>query len=173
MSGDQHDLPRLVDFLRVEHITTDLQGSTKAQAIEQLTKLLASSHRLDGFDRKRFLASVIEREEQVSTFLGNGIAVPHGQLLVGNRMVAVMGISCDGLDFDTPDGRRVHCMVLLGTPSGLEVQHLEMLAALARTVGTDQATQHALFAATSPREAHDILRRHAQEQDGLSAADGA
>ncbi len=78
-------------------------------------------------------------------------------------MVGVMGLSREGLDFDTPDGRPVHCMVLLATPLGQRERHLEVLAALARTLGSDPGFQQQLYNAESPAHASEIL--HGEETE--------
>ena len=53
-------------------------------------------------------------------------------------LVGVMALSREGLGFETPDGRPVHCLVLLGTAPEERARHLQVLAALARTIGTDR-----------------------------------
>ena len=76
-------------------------------------------------------------------------------------MVGVMAISRTGLDFPTPDGRRVHCMVLLGTSADERDRHLQVLATLARTIGTDASFQAQLFESKNPAHASELL--HGEE----------
>jgi mannitol/fructose-specific phosphotransferase system IIA component (Ntr-type) len=102
----------------------------------------------------------------MSTCLGSGLMVPHGDLPEGSRIIGAMGLSRDGLNFETPDDRSVHCIVLLATPPSEREHHLEVLAALARTIGHDDALQHQLFTARSPAHAAEIL--HAEEAEGLN-----
>lgn len=157
------DRPRLVDFLQEENIVTDLEADTMEQAIEKLTNLLVTSHHLDHVDRQALLESTLERERQVSTCLEGGLAVPHGELPEGTPMVGVMGISQRGLHVETPDGRPLHCVVLLATPRGERERHLAVLAALARTVGADPAIQQQLYNAKSPAHVCEILHGEATE----------
>ncbi|MFQ5513209.1 MAG: cation:proton antiporter [Myxococcota bacterium] len=166
-SGEMgRDRPRLVDFLQEENITTDLAAPSFENATEQLTDLLISSHQLHGVDREALLRSISDREAQVSTCIGGGLAVPHGELPEGMPMVGVMGISRRGLHFDTPDGRPVHCIVLLATPRGERDRHLEVLAALARTLSVDSGIQQRLFSARSPAHAAEIL--HGEEAEDFN-----
>ena len=109
---------------------------------------------------------MLEREAQGSTCLGGGLAVPHGMLPEGEAMVGVMALSQTGLDFDTPDGRPVHCMVLLGTAPEERDRHLQVLAALARTVGSDRAFQDQLFQSKSPAHAYELL--HGEESEDFN-----
>jgi mannitol/fructose-specific phosphotransferase system IIA component (Ntr-type) len=150
-----HDRPRLIDFLHEENIITNLKAETKEEAIEQLVDVLIRTNRLEA-DRERLLKTVLDREAEVSTCFGDGLAVPHGQLDAGN-MVGAMGISREGLPFETPDGIPVHCMVVLATPPDQRDRHLQVMAALARAIGTDRAVQRQLFSADTAAHAYEIL----------------
>jgi len=164
-SGEvDRDRVRLMDFLQEENITTDFHATSIEDAIEQLADQLVSSHHLQDFDRDAFLASVLERERLMSTCFGEGLAVPHGMLPEDLPMLGVMALSRDGLDFQTPDGRPVHCMVLLGTPPNDRDRHLQVLAALARVVGTDPERQDRLFGASSPAHAAELLHGEGSEE---------
>ncbi len=160
------DRLRLIDFLQEEHILTSFDAPTKEVAISRLVDLLLRTHSLRGVDRDELLASVLERESQGSTCLGGGLAVPHGILPEGEAMVGVMALSRDGLAFEGPDGRPVHCMVLLGTAPDERDRHLQVLAALARTVGTDRAFQDQLFDSKSPAHAYELL--HGDESEDFN-----
>ncbi len=153
------DRPHLLDFLHEEDIVTGFEAATKEEAIERLTAHLLRTHRL-AIGGDVLLARFLEREREQSTCLGEGLAIPHARVPEG-RMLGVMGLSREGLRFPTPDGKPVHCMVLLATPEGEEDRHLAVLAALARTVGSDRAAQEELFGAKSPAHAYDLL--HAGE----------
>jgi PTS system fructose-specific IIC component len=160
------DRMRLIDFLQEEHIETDFTANTKEEAIEKLVDLMLRTHSLGGIDRNTLLDSVIDREREASTCLGGGLAVPHGILPTGQPMAGMMAISREGLDFATPDDHPVHCMVLLGTSAEERERHLQVLAVLARTVGSDTAFQEQLFNARSPAHAYDIL--HGEESEDFN-----
>ncbi len=160
------DRLRLIDFLQEEQILTDFTAPTKEAAISRLVDHMLRTHGLRGVDRQALLASVLERESQGSTCLGGGLAVPHGILPEGEAMVGVMALSRDGLDFESPDGRPVHCMVLLGTAPEERDRHLQVLAALARTVGSDRAFQDQLFDSQSPAHAYELL--HGEESEDFN-----
>lgn len=157
-SGDSgQDRPRLIDFIHEEHITTDLRGSTKDEAIHQLVDLLAQTH-AGPIDQKKLYENVMERETEMSTCVGSGLAIPHGEVPEGFPLMGVIGISRDGLRVETPDNHPVHCMVLLATPPNLRVRHLEVLATLAKTIGRDTSLRGQLFAAKSAAHVCEIFR---------------
>jgi PTS system fructose-specific IIC component len=152
------DRLRLIDFIQEENIKTGLRAETKEGAIRQLMDLLVRTHQLEPSLREPLLRSVLEREAEISTCLGGGLAVPHGILPVGSKMVGVMGLSPHGLDFETPDGRPVHCMVLLATPDNERERHLQVLASLAATVGMNTTLQLQLYNAKSAAHAYELLQ---------------
>ena len=166
-SGDWgRDRARLIDFLHEENIVMDLdEAKTKEEAISRLADLLIQSNGLSA-DRERLIESIFQRERDASTCVGGGLAVPHGILEDGDGIVGVMGVARHGLHLDAPDGRPVHCMVLLATPASQRTRHLEVLAALARAIGTDPNIQRQLFNAHSPAHAYEIL--HAEESEDFN-----
>ncbi|MEO0653176.1 MAG: PTS sugar transporter subunit IIA, partial [Planctomycetota bacterium] len=155
------DRTRLIDFIHEENITTRLAAESAEDVIRQLTTLLVNSHQLPKAALEPLLQSVLEREAQVSTVLGGGLMIPHGVLEGGDQMLGVMGLSADGLDLASPDGRPVHCVVLLATPRGQRDRHLEVLAALSRSIGRDPDFAAELFAARSAAHAYEVL--HGEE----------
>jgi len=163
-SGDAgRDHERLIDFVHEQNITTALEGPDKDSALRQLVDLMVRSHGLT-VDRDELLENVLSREREFSTCVGGGLAIPHAILPEGGTIAGVIGISREGLDFDTPDDRPVHCMVLLATPRDKRDRHLEVIAALARTVGHDPNLQGLLFGARSPAHVCEILRHDAFEE---------
>jgi Kef-type K+ transport system membrane component KefB/mannitol/fructose-specific phosphotransferase system IIA component len=170
-SGDAgRDRRRLIDFVHEEHVTTKLQGGSKEDAITQLTDLLVRTHNVH-VDRETLLRSILDRENQISTCVGEGLAIPHGELPEGDAIAGVIGISHEGLHFDTPDGRPVHCMVLLATPPSMRDRHLEVLATLARTIGFDHNLQNQLFNARTPAHVCQVLRHDTFEDLNVTIDD--
>ena len=165
-SGDAgKDRARLIDFLHEENITTSLKADTFNEAIEELTQLLWKTHRLNPEYRERFLASVGDLERHASSYLGDGLSIPHGELVEGAGIVGVMGISREGFQSED-DGERVHCIVLLATPGTQRDRHLEVLAAFARSIGQDRNIQHQLYQAQSPAHAYELL--HAEDAEDFN-----
>jgi Kef-type K+ transport system membrane component KefB/mannitol/fructose-specific phosphotransferase system IIA component len=160
------DRMRLLDFIQEENIVTGFQAADKHEAIERLVDLMIRSHHLDNIDRETLLNSVLTREAQASTCLGGGLSVPHCILPREHPMVGVMGISREGIDLPTPDKAPVHCMVLLGTSADERDRHLQVLAALARTIGSDPVFGTQVFNAKSPAHASVLL--HGEESEDFN-----
>lgn len=160
------DRTRLIDFLGEENITTSLQVSNMNEAIEGLVDLLVRSHQLPRDLQPKLLASTLEREAQVSTVLGGGLAIPHGELEGSQQMLGVMALSEEGFPLPSPDEQKVHCIVLLATPSTERERHLAVLAALARSIGGDPQFRERLYHARSPAHAYELL--NAETENSLN-----
>ena len=156
------DRPRIIDFLHEEHIVTDMQAETVEEAIEQLVDVLVRTNGLQA-QREQILASALARERDGSTCLGDGLAVPHADLIAGDDIVGALGISRAGLRFETPDGAPVHCMVLLATPPSQRDHRLEVMAAIARAIMSDRGIEKQLYHARTPAHAYEVLHHEASE----------
>jgi Kef-type K+ transport system membrane component KefB/mannitol/fructose-specific phosphotransferase system IIA component len=160
------DRPRLLDFLHEENIAVDLMATNKEEAISELVDLLISSHHLQGVSHENLMASVLKRESEMSTCVGEGLMIPHCAYAGTDSMLGVMALSREGFPWKGPDNRPIHCMVLLVTGDGQAERHLAVLAALARSIGSDPVLQHALYAA--PTAAHAYVLLHAEDTESFN-----
>jgi fructose PTS system EIIBC or EIIC component len=164
-SGDfGRDRARVLDFLSEHNITTELKGPDKQTAIRQLAELTVNLHNLS-IDADTLLDAVMEGERLSSTCVGEGLALPHARLDVGEKIIGAMGISRDGLSLATPDHRPVHCMVMIITPTSMPERHLEVLQALAASIGRDRSIQQQLYHIDSPAHADELLHLDQQFED--------
>jgi mannitol/fructose-specific phosphotransferase system IIA component (Ntr-type) len=117
-------------------------------------------------EQEEFVQRVLARDADQTTCLGKGLMIPHAILDEGKEIKGVLGISSDGLEFDTPDGRRVHAVLLLATPEMDRKRHLQVLAAFATAITRDANLAEQLYHARSAAHAYDVL--HADEQADLN-----
>jgi PTS system fructose-specific IIC component len=164
-SGDfGRDRARVLDFLSEHNITTDLVGPEKEAAIRQLVDLTINVHKLSVSPESLFEA-VMKVETISSNCVGEGLALPHARLDVGDKIIGAMGISRAGLALDAPDNRIVHCMVLIITPTSMPERHLEVLRALSSSIGRDRSIQQQLYHIDSPAHADELLHLDQQFED--------
>jgi excisionase family DNA binding protein len=114
---------RFEDGFKREHVLTALEGRTMSKVLEELS---ARAQALDLIrDKTWFLGALIERENVLTSCVGNGIAFPH-TLARHPEQVRVpfflLGRSLAGIDFPAPDAKPVHIVVLMG----LKYQHLHL-----------------------------------------------
>jgi fructose PTS system EIIBC or EIIC component len=154
------DRARLIDFIHEENILTDFQAETKEDALRQLIDLMASSHPVQ-MVKKEFFQDVMARENIMSTCIGRGLSMPCGSLAGEGQLVGVMGVSRQGLSFQTPDGLPIQCIVLLASTRDQRPRYLEANAVLAKTLASDWNLRIQLYNAHTPAHVYEIL--HAEE----------
>ena len=146
-------------LLREKNILVDMQARRNFDAIRELAGLLKGEEGV--LDPKRFLADLIRREQQASTGIGHGVAVPHvHEDCIAHQLLA-FGISREGIDFNAVDGEPVHIVALLATPKKHQRQHLELLAALSRLLQHPEVRE-SLIQAADPAEVIDIFMSNRQ-----------
>jgi Kef-type K+ transport system membrane component KefB len=118
-----------------------LEAGDRWQAIDELARLAASAHSLDG---DAVAAAVTARERAMATGLGGGVAVPHGRLAGLEEPLVAVGLSKEGVDFDAPDGEPARLILLLLTPEEDAGEQLELLAEIARTFSDRRAVDRAV-----------------------------
>lgn len=107
-------------------------------------------------EQKRLLAALIRREQQASTGIGKGVAVPHAHEDAIQHQLLAIGLSPAGIDFDAPDGQPVHIIALLVTPLKHQKQHMALLAALSQRLQQEEVRQ-CLLQAANAAEVVDIF----------------
>ena len=150
------DRPRLLDFIREQDIVTNLQAKSREEAFTKLVDQLFRTHDVHS-SKEEFLQSVLTQDNIESSCLGEGLMIPHGRVEIGDELAGVIGISRKGFDWDTPDGRPVHAIVLLATPRSQSDRHLEVLAAFANAIGKDRNIREQLYHADTAAHAYNIL----------------
>lgn len=111
-------------------ISIHLTSEDKEEAFEELAVLLHSSY--PEINREEALKVIREREEKMSTGIKTGIAVPHGKLPAVKGVQGVIGISREGIDYQSLDGKPVHLIfMLLSSPDECEY-HLRVLRHLSQ-----------------------------------------
>lgn len=160
------DMPRLLDFLDEHHITVDITGTTKADVIRSLAAQLYSTKVKPSIPQDEFVRKVLEREEQHSTCLSEGLMIPHAELEEGSEITGILGISSRGLNLGAPDGQPVHAVLLLATPKADRQRHLEVLSAFAAAITRDVNLREQLYHARSAAYAYDVL--HADEAEDIN-----
>lgn len=160
------DLPRLLDFLDEHHITVDLAGTTKEEVVRSLAAQLYTTKVKPPIPLEEFVQRVLQREQEATTCLSEGLMIPHAVLEEGEEIMGILGISSQGLHLGAPDGRPVHAVLLLATPEIDRKRHLEVLAAFATAITRDSNLKEQLYHARSAAHAYDVL--HADEAEDIN-----
>lgn len=119
---------RITDLLDRKSIDLWAAPKDKKEALDHAVKLMTASGRI--LDKEAYRKQVYEREEEGTTGIGEGIAIPHGKCdAVKTPGLAAMVIK-DGVDFDSLDGAPVHLLFLIAAPNTKDNVHLDVLSKL-------------------------------------------
>lgn len=119
---------RITDLLSASSIDLNAKPLNKKEAIEQAVKLMAASGNIT--DIEAYTKQVIAREEESTTGVGEGIAIPHGKCSAVNRPGLAAMIIRDGVDYDSLDGEPVNVLFLIAAPDSEDNVHLDVLSKL-------------------------------------------
>lgn len=119
---------KFADLLTSKAFVAKLRAITRKDAIEELALVAAT---VTGLDSDVISAAVWEREQTMSTGIGNGVAVPHGRIEGLAKSQLIVGISPPGIDFDAGDGLAAEVICMLLTPADDQLSQIEMLRAVA------------------------------------------
>jgi len=145
---------KLIDILDESAIVADLQADTKTEALEALVDAMTASN--PALEKEELLQVLLERENLGSTGIGDGIAIPHGKSQQLSEIVSGFGLSKQGLEFDSLDGKPAHLFFLLVAPENSVGTHLKMLARISRMLKNVEFRQK-LLEADSQQEIYRII----------------
>ena len=131
----------LASLLTVEQIVSEMQATERWPAIVELVEHLEKQQLLSGENREVILEALKQREDQSSTGIGSGVAIPHAFSDKLDHVVAVFGRSFEGVDFEAIDNAPVRFIVLFMVPQDQYRIHLRTLAAIAKTLTNGQIRQ--------------------------------
>lgn len=152
-----HEPPvSLTDALAGGGIVLELVARSGAEAIRELAGVIPAEALPAETTREQLIGLALEREAQVSTDLGNGVAVPHARCPGLTRAVVVLGRSREGIVFSPESSGSVHLVFLLITPSEQPEAQLGLLQKLAR-ICREPAAREALNQAASPGDVLSLL----------------
>ena len=97
-----------------------------------------------------------EREELGCTGIGPGVAIPHCKLNELEQGVVAIGLSLNGVDFDTTDGEPVRVFFVLVSPSDSAAKHLQSLAAISSWVKSTENLDK-LLSLRDPQSIYELL----------------
>ena len=147
---------KILDVLSVETVNVNLRARDKKGIIDELVTPAA---KLAGASHDELVRVLLERERLGSTGIGGGIGIPHGKLRGLPSLILGFGLSRQGVDFESMDGRPAHIFFLLLTPEDSAGLHLKLLARLSRLLKNDTFKRR-LMEASAPDDIIEAIREH-------------
>lgn len=140
---------KLAKLLNSDQIILDMKAVDHWPSIVELVGHLVETQQLPVSQKIEILEAFRAREEQVSTGIGSGVAIPHAFSDHLEEVIAVFGRSPGGIDFQSLDNKPVHFIVLFIVPRKEYHLHLRTLAAIAKIFTNREVLRQLKTAASS------------------------
>ena len=147
---------KLSDFVIREAVIPDLTATTKEGVIREMVESLRITGHVGNGEEERVIKAIMKREEQGTTGIGRGVAVPHTKHPGTARLIGNVALSRTGIDFNSLDGEPVHVLFLLVSPSDRPGDHLRALETISRHLRNDTFCRF-LRQSTTRQQILDVL----------------
>ncbi|MEN6311540.1 MAG: PTS sugar transporter subunit IIA, partial [Acidobacteriota bacterium] len=144
-------------------VVVPLAGRSRDEVLREMVDRLRSCHAADGQD---ILAKLLEREGLGTTAIAGGVAVPHCKIAGLKAPVLALGVSRQGVAFQSIDGKSTHVIFLIVSPLEQPNVNLRLLASIAGLVRKSEVLPVRLRNAATAGEALRVLH---EEEDGHHA----
>ena len=152
---------KISDLLIKDRINLDVQSTNKTGIIRELAKLHEKTGVLN--DYEGYVKALMTREEQSSTGIGEGIAIPHAKTEFVKEPALAMGRKKEGIEYDSLDGEPATLFFMIAAPDGANNTHIETLARLSQLL-LDDDFKAALENAATADEVLDIINKTEAEK---------
>ncbi|HUT37123.1 MAG TPA: PTS sugar transporter subunit IIA [Planctomycetota bacterium] len=146
---------KLIDVLDESVVKVGLEAEDKEEVFAEMIELLVRAGRVE--DRDRALRAIVAREEMATTGIGSGVAVPHGKEPSVKSLIAALGISRTGIEYDATDGEPVYLVFLVLAEANNPGPHVQCLGEIARLLQVPGLNER-LRGVKTAREALDLIR---------------
>jgi len=150
---------KILDVLKPEAILPHLDARDKKGVLEELVAPIAPQANVSP---EELVHVLMDREQLGSTGIGGGIGIPHGKLKALDGLLLGFGLSQQGVDFDSMDGRPTHIFFLLVTPENSTGLHLKLLARISRILKNEPFKER-LMRATDRDQIYDIIKNEDED----------
>ncbi|MEO2021318.1 MAG: PTS sugar transporter subunit IIA [Pirellulaceae bacterium] len=128
---------KFLEFVSIKAIRPELAAVEKEAVIKEMMAALVEANEIKEGDSDSITAAILKREDLGSTGIGKGIAVPHTKHPSVERLTGTVGISSEGVDFNSLDGEKVQLLFILVSPLDRPGDHLRALENISRQLRDD------------------------------------
>ena len=148
---------RFADFICFEAIIPELKTRDRNGVIRELVSALHKANRLGKGNCEEIIKAVIKRENEASTGMGKGVAVPHVKHKVVKDVVATIGQSSVGIDFSSLDKQPVYSVILIISPVDNPDKHLQVMESVFKHL-QEEKFRRFLRQSKEAKEIEELLR---------------
>ena len=128
---------KLKDIVVDDAVVSELQSTSRDEAIGELVQALANAGALAKKDADEVTQKVLSRERQATTGIGKGVALPHAKLKSLKKPIAAIGRSSAGIEFQALDSKPVYSVILLLSSPENPDEHLQAMETIFKHVQRD------------------------------------
>ncbi len=155
-------MTRIQDILQKQQVVLDIHAEDKTSLLGLVSRFLASSCGIATPDM--VLQRMLEREAQVSTGIGLGIAIPHCRIDALERACMVAARTAEPVEYDAIDGQPVRLVFMMVSPNNTVAEHAEILSRLSKILSEERTRGSLLDAHT----AGEFVTTLVQAEDALA-----
>ncbi len=144
------------DILSPKAVKVPLTSTDKHAVIDELVDLLDEAGLIS--DAGQLKQVVWEREQQRSTGIGQGLAIPHGKANCTESLVMAVGRPAAPIEFESVDKEPVQLVVLLASPPDQTSQHIQALGKISRLM-SNESFRDAAFSAGSTETLYALFKK--------------
>lgn len=159
---------KIIDLLDLNSISLNLSSKNKLDVINELVDLIEKSGNIS--DKKLYKEEILKRENQGTTGIGEGIAIPHAKTSAVKNACLSAGVSKNGINYESLDGSDAQLFFMIGAPEGANNIHLDVLARLS-TLLMDENFRKSLISAKSPGDFISLIDKKENEKFGAEEND--
>ena len=148
---------KFADFVCFEAIIAELNTKDRNGVITELVSALDKAGQLGKNNSDDIIKAIIKRENEASTGMGKGVAVPHVKHPAVKDVSATVGKSSSGIDFSSLDKQPVYSVILLISPVDNPDKHLQAMESIFRHLNQEKFRKFLRQSQTS-EEIEDLLR---------------
>ncbi len=148
---------KFADIVCFETIIPELKAKDRDSAIAELVSALDKADRLGKENCEQIIKAVIKRENEASTGMGKGVAVPHVKHKAVKDVIAAVGQSSVGIDFSSLDKQLVYSVILLISPVDNPDRHLQAMESIFKHLQRDKFRRF-LRQSQTAKEIENLLR---------------
>jgi PTS system nitrogen regulatory IIA component len=156
---------KLSDFVVREAVVPNLVAGTKEEVIREMVESLRASGHIQNGEAEAVIKAIMKREEQGTTGIGRGVAVPHTKHAGASRLICTVALSKKGIEFTSLDGDPVHILFLLVSPADRPGDHLRALESISKHLRNDTFCRF-LRQSTTREQIVELLDEADQNQFG-------
>jgi len=147
---------RLSNLIRKDLIVKEVKAKSRDEIIKEVVEFLKKKDLIG--NEKELIHKLIERENQATTAVADGIAIPHCKSKNLEEPIIAIAVSKEGVDFNSTNKKPTYVFFFLITPENQPTRHLQILALIAHLAKKGLSIAKRIIKARNEQEILEIIK---------------